>query len=115
MKTYTLPMILTGVLVILSASTGCRPKAETERKAQLKEFTKRVEQINASITLGMPYSDVAAQLGQPFLSQTNDGWILNLYHFDTKAAFYDSITDGIRVDFSNNAVIRKLPITGNKR
>lgn len=115
MKIYTQHLIFICALVILSASIGCRPTAETERRAQLKEFTKRVEQIDASIALGMPYSEVEAKLGRPFLSETNDGWILNLYHFDTKAAFYDSITDGIRVDILDNEVIRKFPITGNKR
>jgi hypothetical protein len=97
-----------AVLILLQ---GCKPSAEQQRLARLEQFRKRIEQVDAAITVGMPYSNLVAKIGEPFLSRTNNGAIMALYRYDP-GVFHDLITNGFRVDVSNGVVVGKSEITG---
>lgn len=107
-----------GIPVCLAAGSillhGCKPNAEQLRLDHLKQFQKQMEQVDASINIGMPYSNLVAKIGEPIFSNTNDGWVMTIYNFEPHVAFHDMITTGFRVDVSNGIVIRKSPITGTR-
>ncbi len=76
--------------MLILAATGCGRSAESERNAALLKFSKRVQQADACILLGMARSNVLATLGLPASSNTNCGpygnWTAENYYFTPQAS-----------------------------
>jgi hypothetical protein len=108
--------LTTVLLLLIVAATGCGRSAESERKAVLLKFSKRVQQADACISLGMARSNVLTTLGHPAHSNTNCGpdgnWTAEDYIIDPPVQHYSVTTIGVTVVYSNDVVIRKDPIMG---
>ncbi len=109
-------LLTTVVLLLIVAAVGCGRSAESEHEAVLLKFSRRVQQVDASISLGMTRSNVITVLGLPAHSDTNCGpygnWTAEDYYFDPPVHHYSVMMIGLTVGYSNHVVIRKDPIMG---
>jgi len=92
-------------------SAGCRPDVKAKHTALLQEFQRQMDEINASLPEGTPYSNVIAKIGQPAFSETNNGYIMVAYVSEPKFSHLETMTNGFEFVLSNNVVVRKFPIT----
>ena len=86
---------------------------------EVEKFIKKMEQLDASIPMGMERSKVIEILGSPMRTDTNCGpnerWTADNYLFEPQVPVYHLLTNGITIVYSNDAVIRKDPIMGEQR
>ena len=114
MQTY----YITFLLLLLLSLVGCRPTTESKRQAELAQFHKAMQQIDASVPLGMARSNVIAMLGTPVYTSTNCGpnsnWLADDYSYEPHVLGYNLITNGFTFVYSNDTVIQKHPIMGEQ-
>jgi len=103
--------ILTILPVLLFGFTGCHRSAESERQAQVEAFNKRMQELEASVSVGMARSNVLTILGHPNVTSTNSGpyynWTIDDFVFEKPGPVKSA---GVTVVYSNNVVISKRPI-----
>jgi len=98
-----------------SMSASGTPSIVTKQHAILEKFQEHMEQIDASVPLGMAYSNVVATIGHPFSVWTNDGCVYTVFQYEPKVRYFPFITDGFEINFSNDVVFQKLPTKASRK
>ena len=117
---YIFRLTMAGTLALFVS--GCRDTTQTEKdlpqskvQERMAKFHARMEQVHASVTMGMSYSQVVASIGQPFLSDTNGASVIAIYRFTPPVQYHSVITNGIQVNFHNGVVVSKSPVQGSRQ